>query len=41
MTLEEIDLTGYWSNEDFFDYMKETGEWREDGDLRSVVPQLP
>jgi len=33
MTLEEIDRTGYWSNEEFFDYMKETGEWKEDGDL--------
>jgi hypothetical protein len=27
MTLEEVDKTDEWSNNEYFDYMKETGEW--------------
>ena len=33
MTLEELERTDKWSNEDYFDYMKETGEWEERDDL--------
>jgi len=33
MTLDEIEQTGYWSNEEYFGYMKETGNWGEAGDL--------
>lgn len=33
MTLEEHELTDNWSNEDYFDYMKETGEWEEHGSM--------
>ncbi len=33
MTIEELELTEKWSNEEYFDYMKETGEWEEHGDL--------
>lgn len=27
MTLEEIEATGNWENEDYFQYMRETGNW--------------
>jgi hypothetical protein len=33
MTMEEIERTGEWSNEEYFDYMKETGNWVENEDL--------
>lgn len=33
MTLEELERAGNWSNEEYFDYMKQTGQWEEQGDL--------
>lgn len=27
MTLDEVEKAGNWSNEEYFDYMKEAGEW--------------
>lgn len=27
MTVDELDEAGNWSNEEYFDYMKETGQW--------------
>lgn len=27
MTLDELERSSYWENDEYFDYMKETGNW--------------